>query len=129
MTLPISDLGIGIAAFTSTNIDDAFLLGLTQLLALRGSTFGGEGVTERDRAEYQKLNARGTSRSQVVVVAASTYVLTFAVMTGVWCCLSYWLVNKPVLGGSIRRYGRVVLPIVLIALGVYILSDAVVLIR
>ena len=61
--------------------------------------------------------------------AVATYALTFAVMTGVWCTLGYKLVNNNVLGGAIRRYGHVILPFVLIALGIYILSDAVVLLR
>jgi len=34
-----------------------------------------------------------------------------------------------VLGGAIRRYGHIILPVVLIALGIYILSDAVVLLH
>ena len=50
-------------------------------------------------------------------------------MTGVWCALGYLLVNNKLLGGAIRRYGHLVLPIVLIALGAYILSGALVLIR
>ena len=125
------------------------LLGLAQLR----SAFGANGGAESHDIDYRKPDARPTLRSQVVVVAAVTvangadnigvyvplfatnlgaitvYVLTFAVMTGVWCVLGYWLVNNPLFGGTLRRYGRVVLPIVLIALGVYILSGAVVLIR
>ena len=50
-------------------------------------------------------------------------------MTGVWCALGYLLVNNEILGGAIRRYGHVVLPIVLIALGVYILSGALAFLR
>jgi cadmium resistance protein CadD (predicted permease) len=56
--------------------------------------------------------------------AITTYALTFAVMTGLWCGLSYVLVNNKFLGDRIRRYGQVALPIVLIALGIYILSGA-----
>jgi cadmium resistance protein CadD (predicted permease) len=44
------------------------------------------------------------------------------VITGVWCGLGCLLVNNKILGDRIRRYGQVALPIVLIALGAFILS-------
>ncbi|MGK3962798.1 cadmium resistance transporter [Sorangium sp. So ce118] len=53
----------------------------------------------------------------------------FAVMTGALCALGHHLVNHPVLGSRIRRHGRVALPFVLIGLGLWILSDAMVLVR
>jgi cadmium resistance protein CadD (predicted permease) len=203
----VSDLGIGIVVFASTNIDDIFLLaaffadpqlrphsivvgqylgigalvlvsilaallalafpdgwvallgavplflGLSKLLALRRETVGGEGSSEEHRIQDQEHNAERRLRSQILAVASvtvanggdnigiyvplfatareaiATYTLTFAVMTGVWCALGYLLVNNKVLGDAIRRYGNVVLPIVLIALGIYILSGALVLVR
>lgn len=57
------------------------------------------------------------------------YVTVFAVMTAVWCAAGYYLVNNRVVGERIRRYGRVALPFVLIGLGLWILSDALVLVR
>ena len=42
-------------------------------------------------------------------------------MTAVWCALGYPVVNNPLLGTYIRRYGHMLLPVVLIALGLYIL--------
>ncbi|WP_437683496.1 cadmium resistance transporter [Sorangium sp. So ce131] len=48
----------------------------------------------------------------------------FGVMTIAWCALGHALVNHPVLGSRIRRYGRTALPFVLIGLGLWILSDA-----
>ncbi|MDO9319337.1 MAG: cadmium resistance transporter [Gammaproteobacteria bacterium] len=56
-----------------------------------------------------------------------TYVLIFAVLTGVWCALGHALVNHRVLGSVIKRYGHLALPFVLMALGLYILSGALVL--
>ena len=127
------------------------LLGLQKLLALRTDTVGGEDDGKEHRMQDQEHNAERRLRSQVRAVASvtianggdniavyiplfatafeaiTTYALTFAVMTGVWCALGYLLVNNKVLGGSIRRYGHVVLPVVLIALGIYILSGALVL--
>jgi len=61
--------------------------------------------------------------------AIITYVLVFAVMTAAWCALGYLAVNNPLIGSQIRRHGHVLLPVVLIALGLYILSGAVALIR
>ncbi len=43
--------------------------------------------------------------------------------------VAFVVVNNPIVGGQIRRYGQVLLPIVLIALGIYILSGAVALVR
>jgi cadmium resistance protein CadD (predicted permease) len=61
--------------------------------------------------------------------AIPTYVAVFAVMTLVWCGVGYVLVNNPIVGNQIRRYGEVLLPIVLIPLGLYILSGAIALVR
>lgn len=203
----VSDLGIGIGVFASTNIDDLFLLaaffadpqlrhrsivigqylgigalvlvsassallalafpdgwvallgvvpllmGLRQLLALRTDAVSGESGSKGHRVQDDKNHAERGLRSQVLAVASVTvangadnvgvyvplfatdfeailtYALTFAVMTGVWCALGYLLVNNKVLGGAIRRYGNVILPVVLISLGLSILSGASVLLR
>ena len=61
--------------------------------------------------------------------AIATYVVVFIVMTLVWCALGYVVVNNPVIGRRIRRYGHVLLPVVLIALGLFILSGALPLLR
>ena len=52
------------------------------------------------------------------------YVAVFAVMTGVWCVAGYYLVDNPLFGERLGRYGRVALPFVLIALGLWILAEA-----
>ena len=52
------------------------------------------------------------------------YVLVFAGMTGLWCLLGRWLVGHPRPGAALGRHGQAVLPFVLIALGLYVLSDA-----
>jgi cadmium resistance protein CadD (predicted permease) len=128
-------------------------LGLSKLLALRRDTVGEEAGSNEHRIQDQEHNAERRLHSQILAVASvtvanggdnigvyvplfatareaiATYVLTFAVMTGVLCALGYLLVNNKVLGGAIRRYGHVILPIVLIALGIYILSGALVLLR
>ena len=57
------------------------------------------------------------------------YALIFAAMTVIWCLIGYGVVNNPWLGEHIRRYGHIALPFVLIGLGLYILSGALVLFR
>jgi cadmium resistance protein CadD (predicted permease) len=55
------------------------------------------------------------------------YAVLFALMTAIWCALGYALVNNSVAGQHVRRYGHVLLPFVLVGPGLYILSDALVL--
>jgi cadmium resistance protein CadD (predicted permease) len=61
--------------------------------------------------------------------AIPTYIVVFALMTAAWCALGYFVVNNPLLGAHLRRYGDVLLPAVLILLGLYILSGAMPLLR
>ncbi len=124
-------------------------LGLRALRALRA------GREEDEGAPAQNLDAKGRNgfAAQAFTVAGVTlanggdnlgvyiplfatapaaipvYVAAFAVMTLAWCALGYLLVNNPLVGDQVRRYGAVALPIVLIALGVYILSGAIALVR
>lgn len=51
------------------------------------------------------------------------YVAVFAVMTAVWCAFGFMLVRNRVFSEQLRRYGHIVLPVVLILLGLHILSD------
>ena len=91
-------MGVGIAAFAATNIDDVFILSASWLFATAPS-------------------------------AVPVYVSVFAAMTAIWCLLGYLLVNNPLVGAGVRGYGHLALPLVLIALGAYILSGAAVLFR
>jgi cadmium resistance protein CadD (predicted permease) len=51
-------------------------------------------------------------------------VLVVMVLTGLWCAIAYYLVNRPLIASSIKRTGTVILPFVLIGLGIYILAEA-----
>ncbi len=51
-------------------------------------------------------------------------VAVFAVMTAVWLAVAHWLVHHRRFGAPIRRYGYLVVPFVLIALGLFILYQA-----
>ncbi|UQA56834.1 cadmium resistance transporter [Polyangium aurulentum] len=57
------------------------------------------------------------------------YAALFVVMTGVFCAIGYHLVHNALLGRRIQRWGRLALPFVLVALGLLILSRALVLVR
>ena len=194
-------LGVGIALFASTNVDDIFLVAaffadphlrlrsivVGQFLGIGGLTAASAaaaaaallipegwtallgiaplllGVRElwrrrasemgdgRDRMQQTEHHVERRVHSQVLAVAAVTlanggdnlgvyipvfardvsaipiYVVIFALMTALWCVLGYGLVRNPIAGEPIRRYGHAALPIVLIALGVWILKDAFVL--
>ena len=67
---------------------------------------------------YTPLFATRTGPEVALLIAV------FAILTGVWCLLAHGLVNHPALGAPIRRYGRRVLPFVLMGLGVLILYEA-----
>jgi cadmium resistance protein CadD (predicted permease) len=54
----------------------------------------------------------------------AVFAMVFAAMTALWCALGYWLVRHPIAGAGLRRYGHVLLPLVLISLGLVILNDA-----
>ena len=53
--------------------------------------------------------------------AIPAFALIFGVMTALWCALARVLIGHRILGESIRHYGHWVLPLVLVALGIYIL--------
>jgi cadmium resistance protein CadD (predicted permease) len=61
--------------------------------------------------------------------AIPIYIFTFAVMTALWCVAGFTLVNNAIVGQHIRRYGHILLPLVLIGIGVWILRGAAALFR
>ncbi|QDQ84610.1 cadmium resistance transporter [Paraburkholderia megapolitana] len=52
---------------------------------------------------------------------AVTITLVFAAMTALWCASAVWLVNHPLLGAPLRRYGAAILPLVLIVIGISVI--------
>ncbi len=50
-------------------------------------------------------------------------IAVFAAMTALWCLVAHHLVNHRALGAPIRRYGQLLLPWVLIAIGIAILLE------
>jgi cadmium resistance protein CadD (predicted permease) len=54
----------------------------------------------------------------------SIFAATFATMTGLWCLFAHWLVKHPTFGKPIRRYGRRLAPLLLIAIGLSVMYHA-----
>jgi cadmium resistance protein CadD (predicted permease) len=52
------------------------------------------------------------------------YAGVFAALTAVWCLAGYLLVQNRLIGPQVRRFGHLALPFVLVALGLWILADA-----
>ena len=50
--------------------------------------------------------------------------IVFAAMTALWLCLAYWLTRHRTIGVPVRRYTRLLMPFVFIALGIFILYQA-----
>lgn len=116
------------------------LLKAWQLLRHRGED-------DDDEAEEAR-RAAGRSGSQVLIVAAVTianggdnlsvyiplfasnpsgvpvFVIVFASMTALWCAIARAFVSHPVGAALTQRWGHLILPLVLIALGCWILWDA-----
>ena len=127
------------------------VMGLQKLWQQRADWQRPEENNERAREKEHVLERR--TRSQMFAVAGVTmanggdnlavyipvfandlkaipiYIVAFAVMTGLWCVAGYKLVNNALLGQHIRRYGHIVLPVVLIVIGAWILRGASALFR
>lgn len=118
-------------------------MGLAALPALwRGSD------DDDDELQQKEQVAERTLHSQVLAVALVTiasggdnlgvyiplfanqpqriglYVAIFAAMTALWCFLAYKLIHHPHAEQALRRYGHILLPLVLIGVGMVILFDA-----
>src|SRR5215469_30523 len=52
------------------------------------------------------------------------YLTVFALMTGLWCLLAYYLTNHPLLRERLKRYGRILIPFVLVGVGLRVLWGA-----
>ena len=54
------------------------------------------------------------------------YALVFALMTALWCVLGYYLTSHRAFGEKVKRYGRFIVPFILIGIGLTVLSHGVV---
>jgi cadmium resistance protein CadD (predicted permease) len=95
-------------AWCSTTPLDAW--GPMSTVALVTLANGGDNV-----AVYVPLFARHTI-PQILLICA-----IFAAMTSLWLLYGKMLVSRPEIGESIRRWGRMTVPFVLIAIGIFVL--------
>lgn len=49
--------------------------------------------------------------------------LVFVIMIGLWCAGAVWLVEHPLLGAPIRRYGTALLPLILLTIGASVIAQ------
>jgi cadmium resistance protein CadD (predicted permease) len=51
----------------------------------------------------------------------TVYVVVFLILAGVWCAAGRYLATRPVIARALSRWGHILLPLVLIAIGLLIL--------
>lgn len=69
-------------------------------------------------AVYTPLFAAGGVSSMLIIIAV------LLLMVRVWCFIADWLAENPVTAGPLRRYGRLLMPFVLIGIGLSILIES-----
>jgi cadmium resistance protein CadD (predicted permease) len=52
------------------------------------------------------------------------FAVIFGAMTAIWCLLGYYLTNHSLFGDTLKRYGRFLIPFILIGIGLNVLSHA-----
>lgn len=84
-------------------------------LAVAAVTFsGGEEI-----GIYAPLFATNTAIVEIITLVSITMALT-----GLWCWIAHYLVNRSYLAERFRRVGEIALPFILIGIGLYILAEA-----
>ena len=69
-------------------------------------------------AVYTPLFAEGGVTPMVTII------VVLLLMVRVWCFIADWLAENPVTAGPLRRYGRLLMPFVLMGIGVTILIES-----
>ena len=90
--------------------------GLIPFLTVSGITISNGGD---DIGVFTPLFAKYNTVAEI-----TTLVAIFMAMTLVWCILTFYFVNHPLIATRIQRFGNIITPFVLIGLGLYILADA-----
>ena len=49
------------------------------------------------------------------------YLVVFALMTGLWCILGYYLINHRLLRQRVKKYGQILIPFLLVGIGLRVL--------
>jgi len=53
------------------------------------------------------------------------YLLIFACLTGIWCLLGYFLTHHPAFRQKLKKYGRILVPFILVGIGLKVLGRLV----
>lgn len=69
-------------------------------------------------AVYSPLFAAGTVSRMLVIIGV------FMIMVRLWCFIADWLAENPLTAGPLRRYGRLLMPFVLMGIGLSILIES-----
>lgn len=118
---------------------------LPLLLGLRGATSAWRERNGDDRAEGPELRAAGPGMFAVAAVTVAngadnlgvyvpvfansgtgallSYVAVFLLLVAVWCAVGFTVANRPIVARALSRWGHIVLPITLIAVGLVILIE------
>jgi len=51
------------------------------------------------------------------------YLLIFACLTGIWCLLGYYLTHHPMFRQRLKKYGRILVPFILVGIGLKVLAS------
>jgi len=117
------------------------IIGLKNLKELRRENNNFQEFSEQNNGIFSKLKSNKTLLVSSVTIAnggdnigvyiplfasididqAFFIILVFMVMVGIWCFISFKLVDNRIMGDKIRKYGHIILPFVLIGLGIAIL--------
>jgi len=101
----------------------------------RGGDNGPEAETTKDGPSTLKVAAttfgNGGDNIGVYVPVFTTvstgativYAVVFLVLVGVWCAAGRFFATRPVIAKALTRWGHIVLPVVLIAIGLFILIE------
>jgi cadmium resistance protein CadD (predicted permease) len=97
-------------------LQDSKRQGFISLLTVSGITISNGGD---DIGAFTPLFAKYNTMGEV-----TTLVSIFMALTLVWCILTYYFVNHPLIATHIQRFGKIITPLILVVLGLYILADA-----
>jgi cadmium resistance protein CadD (predicted permease) len=97
-------------------LQDSKRQGFISLLTVSGMTISNGGD---DIGLFTPLFAKYNTMGEV-----TTLVSIFMALTLVWCILAYYFVNHPLIATHIQRFGKIITPLILVVLGLYILADA-----
>ncbi|AFS00989.1 cadmium resistance transporter [Lentilactobacillus buchneri] len=62
--------------------------------------------------------------TEYTVAELGITVLVFSLMTGLWCYIGYQIANLPIIKDKLERSKQILIPIIFVAIGVYVLIES-----